>query len=238
MPFLRQWAATLSAHYRGQEDGARARQRRGAGLHSRCPSRLSQLGAAQGNLKVLKANSHGYDAARASIPREGPALLQGRAVCGQCRRYFRVPYAARRDRAGSLVICDRAHTYRREPLCQIAGPPIDEAIGRLIAEQMTPAAVELALDVRKEIEARHEEADRLRVRAIKRAQTEPHLTQRRFMLVDPNNRPLLTRSKANGTRSSACWPMPARSASTINSSSTKLPTSRWSQWRWISTSSG
>ncbi|MGV2164067.1 transposase [Rhizobium sp. L80/93] len=59
----------------------------------------------------------------------------------------------------------------------------------LIAEQMTPAAVELAIEVRKEIEARHEEADRLRCRAIERAQTEADLAQRRrFMLVDPNNR--------------------------------------------------
>ncbi|WP_259668090.1 hypothetical protein [Rhizobium lentis] len=58
----------------------------------------------------------------------------------------------------------------------------------LIAEQMTPAAIELAIEVRKEIEARHEEADRLRCRAIERAQTEADLAQRRFMLVDPNNR--------------------------------------------------
>jgi DNA-binding transcriptional regulator YiaG len=53
---------------------------------------------------------------------------------------------------------------------------------------MTPAAIELAIEVRKEIEARHEEADRLRCRAIERAQTEADLAQRRFMLVDPNNR--------------------------------------------------
>jgi excisionase family DNA binding protein len=143
----------------------------------------------QENLKVLKANGHGYDAARASIPREGPALLQGRAVCGQCGRHFRVRYAARRGRLEAWYICDRAHSYRAEPSCQsIAGPLVDEAIGRLIAEQMTPAAVELALEVRKEIEARHEDADRLRCRAIERAQIEADLAQRRFMLVDPNNR--------------------------------------------------
>ena len=69
----------------------------------------------QENLKILKANSHGYDAARASIPREGPALLQGRAVCGQCGRHFRVRYAARRGRQEAWYVCDRAHTYRGEP---------------------------------------------------------------------------------------------------------------------------
>jgi DNA invertase Pin-like site-specific DNA recombinase len=143
----------------------------------------------QQNLSILKANGHGYDATRTSPPREGTALLQGRAVCGQCGRHFRVRYAARRGRLEAWYICDRAHTYRGEPSCQsIAGPPVDEAIGMMIAEQMTPAAVELALDVRKEIEARHEEADRLRCRAIERAQTDADLAQRRFMLVDPNNR--------------------------------------------------
>src|SRR5208283_4640010 len=49
-------------------------------------------------------------------------------------------------------------------------------------------AVELALEIRKEIEARHEDADRLRLRAVERAQIDADLAQRRFMLVDPNNR--------------------------------------------------
>jgi DNA invertase Pin-like site-specific DNA recombinase len=143
----------------------------------------------QENLKILEANSHGYDAARASIPREGPALLQGRAICGQCGRHLRVRYAARRGRHEAWYICDRAHAYRGDPLCQsIAGPAVDAAVGMLIAEHMTPEAVELALDVRKEIQSRHEEADWLRCRAVERAQTEADLAQRRFMLVDPNNR--------------------------------------------------
>lgn len=143
----------------------------------------------QENLKVLKTNGQGYEVARASPPREGMALLQGRAVCGRCGKHFRIRYASRRGRLEAWYICDRAHGYRGEPNCQsIAGPPIDKAIGMLIGEQMTPAAVELALEIRREIEARHEEADRLRRRAIDRALFEADLAQRRFMLVDPNNR--------------------------------------------------
>lgn len=42
--------------------------------------------------------------------------------------------------------------------------------------------------IRKEIEARHDEADQLRLRAVERAQIDADLAQRRFMLVDPNNR--------------------------------------------------
>jgi DNA invertase Pin-like site-specific DNA recombinase len=143
----------------------------------------------QENLKILETNGQGYRSARASPPREGTALLQGRAVCGRCGKHFRIHYAARRGRLDAWYVCDRAHGYRGEPNCQsIAGPPIDKAIGMLIAEQMTPAAVELTLEIRREIEARHEEADRLRCRAIERAHIEADLAQRRFMLVDPNNR--------------------------------------------------
>jgi DNA invertase Pin-like site-specific DNA recombinase len=143
----------------------------------------------QQNLKTLETNGRGFEVARASPPREGTALLQGRAVCGRCGRYLRVQYAARRERLEAWYVCDRAHGSRGEPNCQsIAGAPVDDAIGELISVKMTPAAVELALEIRKEIEARHEEADRLRLRAVERAQIEADLAQRRFMLVDPGNR--------------------------------------------------
>src|SRR5689334_13351783 len=42
----------------------------------------------QENRRLLAANGHGYDVARASPPREGGALLQGRAVCGRCGQYL------------------------------------------------------------------------------------------------------------------------------------------------------
>lgn len=64
------------------------------------------------------------------------------------------------------------------PYCQsIAGRPVDESVGRLVAEKMTPAAVELALEIRREIEARQEEADQLRGRAIERARVEADLAE-------------------------------------------------------------
>ena len=141
------------------------------------------------NLKILKSNGRGYQLARSSPPREGAALLQGRAVCGRCGRYFRLRYATRRGRQEAWYVCDRAHGDGGEPYCQsIAGPPVDEAVGRLVVEKMTPAAVELAIEIRREIEARHRETDQLRCRAIERAQIEADLAQRRFMLVDPDNR--------------------------------------------------
>ena len=143
----------------------------------------------QENLRLLASNGHGYDVARASPPREGVALLQGRAVCGRCGQYLRVRYREVRGKLESWYVCDRATDSRAEPNCQsLAGPPIDEAVGSLVAEKMTPAAVELALEIRREVEARYDEADQLRCRAIERAQVNADLAQRRFMMVDPANR--------------------------------------------------
>ncbi|MDH5658960.1 MAG: recombinase family protein [Nitrosopumilus sp.] len=143
----------------------------------------------QANLKILEHNGRGYEIARKSPPREGCALLQGRAVCGRCGDHFRVRYVSRRGGTESWYVCDRASGSRGEPNCQsIAGRPIDDAVGALVAQKMTPAAVELALEIRRDIEARQQEADQLRCRAIERAQVEAELAQRRFMMVDPSNR--------------------------------------------------
>jgi DNA invertase Pin-like site-specific DNA recombinase len=143
----------------------------------------------QENRTILATNGRGYEVARRSPPREGAALLQGRAVCGRCGRYFRIRYATRRGRQEAWYVCDRAHGARGEPSCQsIAGPPIDAALGALVTAQMTPAAVALALDIRRELETRYEEADQLRCRGIERAQIDAELAQRRFMMVDPSNR--------------------------------------------------
>ena len=143
----------------------------------------------QDNLKLLASNGRGYDAARASPPREGVALLQGRAVCGRCGQHLRARYREARGKLESWYVCDRATDSRAEPNCQsLAGPPIDEAVGLLVVEKMTPAAVEFALETRREIETRYDEADQLRCRAVERAQIDADLAQRRFMMVDPANR--------------------------------------------------
>lgn len=71
---------------------------------------------------------------------------------------------ARRDARVSLIALTG---YRSELNCQSIAGPIDNVIGLLIADQMTPAAVELTLEIWKEMEVRYEEAP---CRANERAQ--------------------------------------------------------------------
>jgi hypothetical protein len=70
----------------------------------------------------------------------------------------------------------------------IHGRGIDDAIGKLLVETVTPVALEVALTVQKELESRVEEADRLRRKEVESAQYDAELARRRYMKVDPDNR--------------------------------------------------
>ena len=123
-------------------------------------------------------------------PREGSALLQGRAVCGICGRRMQVHYRTRRT--GAPVpdyFCGGGGREYAEPLCQsILGVEIDAAVGKLLVERVTPMALELALAVQDEIQCRLDESDRLRHRQVERAQYEADRARLRYMQVDPSNR--------------------------------------------------
>jgi len=122
-------------------------------------------------------------------PREGPALLQGLAICGRCGMRMSVRYHNRRGSLNPDYCCvgpENRHGGRR---CQgIPGDGIDEAIGKLLLEVMEPVQLEVALAVQKELENRTEEADQLRYREVERARYEADLGRRRYMQVDPDNR--------------------------------------------------
>jgi hypothetical protein len=71
---------------------------------------------------------------------------------------------------------------------QIPGGGLDEAVGALLVESVTPLALEVALQVQSEIQARLADADRLRQQQVQRAQYEADRARLRYMRVDPNNR--------------------------------------------------
>jgi DNA invertase Pin-like site-specific DNA recombinase len=145
----------------------------------------------ESNLQRLRASEKRFGMDRSGgPPREGPALLQGRVVCGLCGSRMQVHYDIRRKGVmmTNYVCAGRTRQYR-DPMCQsILGTGIDAAISKLLVETVTPMALELALAVQQEIAARLEEADRLRYRQVERAQYETGLARQRYMQVDPANR--------------------------------------------------
>ena len=124
-------------------------------------------------------------------PREGPALLQGRVVCGLCGSRMHVHYYVRRhgQQLVTNYVCFGRGRLFGDASCQsLIGTEVDAAVGKLLVEAVTPMALELALAVQQEIQSRLDEADRLRHRQVERAQYEADQARHRYMQVDPANR--------------------------------------------------
>jgi DNA invertase Pin-like site-specific DNA recombinase len=143
------------------------------------------------NLQRMRQNAIAYNNIdRKTPPREGPCLLQGLAVCGKCGQRMTIRYKyQRKGRIEPAYLCQRHRIERWESSCQyIPGAGIDEAIGKLLLESVTPLTLEVALQVQQELENRFKEADKLRKQQVERAEYEANLARRRFMQVDPDNR--------------------------------------------------
>ena len=162
------WIALLLNHHPGYIDWQR--------FETHC-QQLTDNARAQGSER------------RRSPPREGPALLQGLAVCGVCGRRMGVRYGVRQGQLAPIYVCNREGIAKAEGPCQsIPGAGLERAIGTLLLERMTPLALELALQVQADLKRRDEEADQWRAQKVQRAREEADLARRRYEQVDPNNR--------------------------------------------------
>ena len=144
----------------------------------------------QQNQRRLRENSaaHGGDRRR-SPPREGPALLQGLVVCGRCGKPMTIRYRNRKEGLQPIYVCQRESVDYLAPLCQdIPGAKVDEAVGELLLEMVTPLSLEVALEVQDALKTQLDQADRLRRQQVERARYVADLAKQRFMQVDPNNR--------------------------------------------------
>jgi DNA invertase Pin-like site-specific DNA recombinase len=142
------------------------------------------------NQRRLHESSQAVGADRRKSPaREGPALLQGLILCGRCGERMTVRYHSRQGRLWPEYLCQRDGIEHAQPLCQrIPGAGIDQAIGQLLVEAVSPVALDVALTVQQELQCRIQEADRLRQKQVQRAQYEADLARRRYLRVDPDNR--------------------------------------------------
>ena len=140
------------------------------------------------NERQLRENAHNYGKANRGPAREGPALLQGLALCGVCGRRMSVRYRTRNAGRVAVYVCEREREIGGA-LCQsIPGSPTERAVGELLVELMAPLTLEVALQVQDELTARAGEADRWRAQQVQRAREEADLARQRFMRAHPDNR--------------------------------------------------
>lgn len=140
--------------------------------------------------QMLRENAVAYGIYnRHGPPREGPALLQGRVICGICGNRMSVCYHKRKNRLVPDYLCNRNYMEHGDPVCQvIPGESVDKTIGEILVESMTPMAIEVSLEIERQVRERFEEADSLRRKQVERALYESKNAQSRYMLVDPANR--------------------------------------------------
>jgi hypothetical protein len=137
---------------------------------------------------LANAAAHGSDRT-AGPPREGTALLQGLVVCGRCGRRMSVRYHTRRGVEVPDYQCVAESIRSGAGRCRaVPGAGVDAAVAELLLDTVTPLALDVALSVQAELEARADDADVLRRSHVERARHHADLARRRFIAVDPDNR--------------------------------------------------
>ena len=139
------------------------------------------------NLTKLMENTPDPENNRRHTPREGPALLQGLAVCSRCGQKMTVRYHSRRGTLASPdYICKKKS---EDKYCtSIPGHSVDILIGDILLQRMSPVTLEVALAVQNELLAKFEETDRVRYQHVENSRYEMEFAKRRYMAIDPTNR--------------------------------------------------
>jgi hypothetical protein len=100
-----------------------------------------------------------------------------------------IRYHARGGKDLPTYLCQRDGIANARPICTaIPGHTLDEHVGQLLIDTLTPLAAEAALQVSAELEHRAAEADALRAAHVERARYHADLARRRYLAVDPGNR--------------------------------------------------
>jgi DNA invertase Pin-like site-specific DNA recombinase len=153
-------------------------------LEDRCPAYIT---AARfwSNQQRLDSNR-----ARAESPgavRQGPSLLGGLLVCGQCGRRLLVQYV--NAGTGLRYSCLRGATDYGEPRCQnLSGQRLDAFVSQQVLTVLQPAALELHLAAAADVEQERQRLHRHWQQQLERARYQTDRAARHYHAVEPENR--------------------------------------------------
>jgi hypothetical protein len=100
-----------------------------------------------------------------------------------------VRYHQRGGQELPTYVCQRDGIANGRRICTtLPGHSLDQRIGMLLIEALTPLSIEAALTVQAELQHRADEADALRAAHVERARYHADLARRRYLAVDPANR--------------------------------------------------
>ncbi len=120
--------------------------------------------------------------------REGSALLQGLATCGQCGRKLCTHYTGRTASAGYHCPGRTIANGRGAYCLSIGARQVDEVVERTVLSALEPLGIEAALAAAERLEADHDGALTQWRLAVERASYEAQRAERCYRAVDPENR--------------------------------------------------
>jgi hypothetical protein len=135
------------------------------------------------NLAQMAANRAQWQ----GVVRGGSALLAGLVVCGRCgqRMVTQYPNSGRVKRYACIrLACDYGGPY-----CQsLSGAALDEQLAELMLQALTPAALEVSLQMAEDLELERTALHRQWQQRLERARYEVERAQRQYDAVEPENR--------------------------------------------------
>jgi hypothetical protein len=120
--------------------------------------------------------------------REGSALLQGIATCGNCGRRLRVYYQGKNSTPGYYCATNCIVNGKGKHCLSVGGVQINKAVADAFLQAITPAGMEAAMAAEKDLEADREAALSQWRLQVERARYEAGRAERRYRAVDPENR--------------------------------------------------
>jgi DNA invertase Pin-like site-specific DNA recombinase len=122
------------------------------------------------------------------VARSGAALLSGQVLCGVCGRPMRVAYEGTDGQYVAYICYPEWHQGRYHACQRVPGAGVDQSVVQVVLQTLTPAEIELGLQVLETITQQQEALRRQWERRLERARYEADLARRRYRQVDPENR--------------------------------------------------
>jgi DNA invertase Pin-like site-specific DNA recombinase len=142
----------------------------------------------EGNQKRLTNNTHPRPHQPGGAVREGAALLQGIATCGNCGRKLRVAYSGRNATPAYHCAGSTLANGRGEYCSWIGGKQIDQAVSVAFVKALAPAGLQAAIAATERLESDQDAAVAQLQLQVERARYETQRAERRYRAVEPENR--------------------------------------------------
>jgi DNA invertase Pin-like site-specific DNA recombinase len=124
----------------------------------------------------------------AGAVRNGAALLQSLAVCGNCGRKLLVYYQGRNSTPGYYCANGQIVNGRAQRCMRVGAIRIDRAVSRAFLEEVATTGPEAALQAQKRLHEEWEAAVNQWRLQVERLEYQALLAERRYRGVDPDNR--------------------------------------------------